>query len=63
MGVVPGVWLTPMEPAVQKTIQQVVGNRSMNAERGSSEEPAEGAGATDGQPPAAAEPRASGGGQ
>jgi NADH-quinone oxidoreductase subunit M len=63
MGVVPGVWLTPMEPAVQKTIQQVVGNRSMNAERGSSEEPAAVGGATDGLPPAAGEPRVSGGGQ
>jgi NADH-quinone oxidoreductase subunit M len=31
MGVLPGLFLKPMEPAVRKTIEQVVGKRSMNA--------------------------------
>jgi NADH-quinone oxidoreductase subunit M len=30
MGVLPGLFLKPMEPAVRKTIEQVVGPRSMN---------------------------------
>jgi NADH-quinone oxidoreductase subunit M len=63
MGVLPGVFLKPMEPAVQKTIQQVVGTRSANADAGPGGSSVAPVSPATGAPVAPEPPAAPGGGQ
>jgi NADH-quinone oxidoreductase subunit M len=57
MGVAPSIFLRPMEPAVRKTLQEIVGTGiPINAQSAAPEDPAP-AGRTDGPGAAAGNPR------